>query len=69
MQQVLVSPPAQAPDPEQWHAERDELQGEISDLKKELHVQTTKADRLMEVVRALENRLGIETGADKKQDK
>jgi hypothetical protein len=69
VQQVLVTAPTPPQEPEQWRAERDELQGEIQDLKKELHVQSTRADRLMEVVRALENRLGIETGGDKKQDK
>jgi len=61
-----VASATQSPDTSRLSDERAELQNQVQDLKKELQAQRAKSDRLTDLVRILENRLGIEAGEDKK---
>ncbi len=50
----------------QSRIERLELENQITGLKEEVRKEKTRADRLQDVVRILQKRLGIEAGSEKK---
>jgi hypothetical protein len=61
-------PPTSSFDPIRPPAERDQLDDQVQQLRKELGKQTARADQLQEVIRILQNRIAVEAARNSSLD-